>query len=230
MFEHIKLDSLNFDLKSVTEEGSRRYTTPDGKIYPSVTTVLGFNKDKTKLFEWRKRVGEEEANRIVKKSAGRGTKLHSVCESYLLNEMNDLKIRTMMPDVKDFFLQLKPHIDENVGKVYGLEQALYSNRLRIAGRTDCIAEWNGKLSIVDYKNSIKEKKEDHIQDYFIQCTAYAEMFGEITGMPIEQIVVAIANEEGNPQIFVREKSKYTSKLNQYVGKYWVSQLTKPSNV
>jgi len=125
-----------------------------------------------------------------------------------------------MPDIKDFFLQLRPYIDQNIGNVYGLGQALYSDRLRMAGRTDCIAEWDGKLSIVDYKNSIKEKKEDWIQNYFIQCTAYAEMFEDRTGLPIEQIVVAIANEEGTPQIFIREKSKYVGELNRYIENYW----------
>lgn len=219
-FNFVKLPGLDFDLQSVTLEGSRKYTTPEGKIYPSVTTILSHSTDKTFLFEWRKRVGEEEANRIVKKSSGRGTKLHSVCEKYLLNELNDMKIRMMMPDIKDFFLQLRPHIDKNIGNVYGLEQALYSDRLRMAGRTDCIAEWNGKLSIVDYKNSIKEKREDRIQNYFIQCTAYAEMFEERTGLPIEQIVVAIANEEGTPQIFIREKTKYVADLHNYIGNYW----------
>ena len=219
-FNFVKLPGLDFDLQSVTVEGSRKYTTPEGKIYPSVTTILSHSTDKTFLFEWIKRVGEEEANRIVKKSSGRGTKLHSVCEKYLLNELNDMKIRMMMPDIKDFFLQLRPHIDKNIGNVYGLEQALYSDRLRMAGRTDCIAEWNGKLSIVDYKNSIKEKKENWIQNYFIQCTAYAEMFEERTGLPIEQIVVAIANEEGTPQIFIREKSKYIADLHNYIGNYW----------
>ena len=219
-FNFVKLPGLDFDLQSVTVEGSRKYTTPEGKIYPSVTTILSHSTDKTFLFEWIKRVGEEEANRIVKKSSGRGTKLHSVCEKYLLNELNDMKIRMMMPDIKDFFLQLRPHIDKNIGNVYGLEQALYSDRLRMAGRTDCIAEWNGKLSIVDYKNSIKEKREDRIQNYFIQCTAYAEMFEERTGLPIEQIVVAIANEEGTPQIFIREKTKYVADLHNYIGNYW----------
>jgi len=219
-FSFVKLPGLDFDLKSVTADGSRKYTTPEGKVYPSVTTILSHSTDKSFLFEWRKRVGEEEANKIVKKSSGRGTKLHSICEKYLLNELNDMKIRMMMPDIKDFFLQLRPHIDKNVGNVYGLEQALYSDRLRMAGRTDCIAEWDGKLSIVDYKNSIKEKKEDWIQNYFIQCTAYAEMFEERTGLPIEQIVVAIANEEGTPQIFIREKCNYVSKLNEYIGNYW----------
>jgi len=219
-FSFVKLPGLDFDLKSVTADGSRKYTTPEGKVYPSVTTILSHSTDKSFLFEWRKRVGEEEANKIVKKSSGRGTKLHSICEKYLLNELNDMKIRMMMPDIKDFFLQLRPHIDKNVGNVYGLEQALYSDRLRMAGRTDCIAEWDGKLSIVDYKNSIKEKKEDWIQNYFIQCTAYAEMFEDITQLPIEQIVVAIANEEGTPQIFIREKRNYVPKLNEYIGNYW----------
>jgi genome maintenance exonuclease 1 len=136
-----------------------------------------------------------------------------------LNELTDFKIKTLMPDVKDFFTQLKPHIDKNIGNVYGTEQVLYSDRLQMAGRTDCIAEWNGKLSIVDYKNSIKEKQEDWIQDYFLQCTAYAEMFGDLTGIQIEQIVVLIANEEGTPQIFVREKSKYLPQFNELVNNY-----------
>ena len=146
--------------------------------------------------------------------------MHTVCEKYLLNEMSDMKMRSMMPDTKSLFLQLKPHIDENIGKVYGLEQSLYSDRLRLAGRCDCIAEWNGQLSIVDYKTSSREKSEDGILNYFMQCSAYAEMFEEITTIPINQIVVAIAVEDGNPQIFVKEKHKYINTLDEYIGNYW----------
>jgi ATP-dependent exoDNAse (exonuclease V) beta subunit len=218
-FNYVKLPELQFELKQINAETGRRYNTPSGNSYPSITTVLSHSTDKTFLIEWRKRVGDEEANRIVKKSTSRGTKLHKICENYLLNELNDFKIKTMMPDVKDFFLQLKPHIDENVGDVYGLEQPLFSDRLRIAGTTDCIAEWNGKLSVIDYKNSRRIKEEDQIQNYFIQCTAYAEMFGDITKRPIEQIVVAIANEDGKPQIFVREKHKYITNLNSMIERY-----------
>jgi ATP-dependent exoDNAse (exonuclease V) beta subunit len=218
-FEYVKLPELQFELKQINSETGRKYTTPEGNSYPSITTVLSHSTDKTFLIEWRKRVGEEEANRIVKKSSSRGTKLHQVCEKYLLNELNEFKIKTMMPDIKDFFLQLKPYIDENVGNVYGLEQPLYSDRLRISGTTDCIAEWNGKLSIVDYKNSRKIKEEHHIQNYFLQCSAYAEMFGDLTKQPIEQIVVAIANEDGKPQIFVREKHKYITDLNSMIERY-----------
>jgi genome maintenance exonuclease 1 len=158
-FNFVKLESLNFDLSSANVDGIRKYTTPQGKRYPSVTSVLSYGKDKTAIYEWRNRIGAEAANKITQKSANRGTKLHTICEKYLLNELSPMKIRSLMPDVKDFFSQLRPHIDKNIGKIYGLEQSLYSDRLRLAGRTDCIAEWAGKLSIVDYKNSIKEKKD-----------------------------------------------------------------------
>jgi genome maintenance exonuclease 1 len=219
MFEHVKLPALQFDLVAETTETGRKYHVPNGKKYDSVTTILSHAKDKTFLNEWRARIGEDEANRIVKKSSSRGTKLHDACEKYLKNELTDMKIRMLMPDVKDFFTQLRPHIDKNIGKVYGTEQALYSDRLRIAGRTDCIAEWGGLLSIVDYKNSIKEKREDWIQDYFIQCTAYATMFEDLTGISIPQIVVLIANEEGLPQVFVREKINYLPQFNKLVNDY-----------
>lgn len=219
VFNHVKLPELDFDLVAKTTETGRRYLTPEGNAYASVTTILSDAVDKSYLIEWRKRIGEAEANKITKKSSSRGTKLHSICEKYLLNEMNEMKIKTLMPDIKDFFLQLKPHIDENVDNVYGTEQALYSDTLRMAGRTDCIAEWNGKLSIIDYKNSIRMKDEKNIQNYFLQCSAYAEMFEYLTKIPIEQIVVAIANEEGDPQIFVKEKHLYVDTLKQLIENY-----------
>lgn len=222
VFEHVKLPGLPDDLKSETKETGRVYFTPDGKAYPSITTVLSKTKDDSFLIEWRNKIGEAEANKITKKSADRGTKLHAVCEKYLLNELTDMKIRMMMPDIKDFFLQLRPHIDKNVGKVYGLEQALYSDKYKIAGRTDCIAEWNGELSIVDYKNSRKEKKEEWIEGYFVQCTAYATMFEELTGKPINQIVVLIASEEGTPQVFVKRKTAYVSKFENLIERFYAS--------
>lgn len=222
-FNHVKLSELEYELKSVTTEKGRVYKTPGGKFYPSITTVLSYSSDKSFLEEWRNRVGEQEAYKITKKSSDRGTKLHDVCEKYLLNELNDFKIRMMMPDIKDFFLQLRPHIDKNIGDVYGLELPLYSDSLKLAGRTDCIAEWDGKLSVVDYKNSIKEKKEEWITGYFLQCSAYAVMFEERTGRKIEQIVVAIANEEGKPQIFIKQKDKYLEELQSYIERFWKNE-------
>jgi hypothetical protein len=218
-FNHVKLPELQFDLRAETTEAGRRYFTPEGNAYPSITTVLA-NYGKKAIMEWRQRVGEEEARKVSAKASGRGTKLHDACEKYLLNEMTDMKMKMMMPDVKDFFRQLKPHLDENIGLIYGLEQSLYSDRLRLAGRCDAIAEWNGELSIIDYKTSSKLKQEDWIQNYFMQCSAYAEMFEERTKMPINQIVVAIANDEGEPQIFVKQKHKYLDSLSQYIERYW----------
>ena len=205
-FDHIKLPELDFDLEAITTESGRQYKTPKGNSYPSVTTVLS-SYNKKAIYEWRARVGDEEANKISGKASRRGTALHTVCEKYLLNEMNELRMQTMMP---------------NIGKIYSLEQALYSDGLKIAGRVDCSAEWDGELAVIDFKTSSKEKWEDGILNYFMQCSAYAEMFGEITGKPINKLVVAIAVEEGKPQIFVRDKEPYLPQLKQYIAKYYLT--------
>ena len=219
MFNHVKLESLNFDLQAVTTDSGRKYTTPDGKVYPSITTVLS-SYNKKALFEWRARVGEEEANRVARKASNRGTKLHSTVEKYLLNELSSLKMHMMMPDTKELFLKLKPFLDAHVSNIYGIEQALYSHNLRLAGRCDCIGEWDGKVSIIDWKTASRSKQKEQIANYFMQASAYAEMFEEITGIEINQIVVAIAVEDDPPQIFIEEKSKYLPELNKYIGKYW----------
>jgi len=217
-FNFVQLPELDFDLSAVTTESGRLYTAPNGEVYPSITTVLS-NYNKKSILEWRKRVGDEEANRISNKAANRGTKLHSICESYLKNELTPMKMQSIMPDTKELFLQLRNELDKNIGDIYGLEQPLYSHELKIAGRCDCIAEWNGVLSIIDYKTSSREKDENHIQNYFMQCTAYTEMFEEITSKPIEQIVIAIAVDGGNPQFFVRNKKNYLTQLNQFIKNY-----------
>jgi genome maintenance exonuclease 1 len=218
-FNHVKLSELNFELESETTESGRTYKTPGGKSYPSITTVLS-NYNKKAIYEWRQRVGEQEANRISRAASGRGTKLHNAVEKYLLNEMSDMKMQTMMPDTKELFLKVKPFLDNHIGDIYGIEQPLYSDKLRVAGRCDCIAEWEGELSIVDWKTSTRVKEKEYIQNYFMQCSAYAEMFEERTGKPIKQIVVAIAVEDTNtPLIFIENKSDYLLPLQQYILKY-----------
>ena len=219
MFEFVNLPELDFDLQSKTENGSRKYVTPNGDAYPSVTTILSAYNKKA-IQEWRERVGEEAANKISTQASTRGTRLHSLCESYLLNELSPLKLNSVMPDAKELFVKIKPKLDDNIGKIYSLEQALYSDKLRIAGRVDCIAEWNGELSVIDFKTASKEKNEDWIQNYFMQCSAYAEMFEERTGRPISQIVVAIAVANGDTQIFVKEKEDYLRGLNFFIDEYY----------
>ena len=221
-FVYEKLPELDFELEAKTTETGRVYYTPSGKAYPSVTTVLG-SMNKEAIDTWRERVGEEEADKISGRASRRGEALHLACEKYLLNEMSDLKIRNMMPNIKQLFLQLRTELDNNIGKIYSIEQPLYSDNLRIAGRVDCIAYWNNRLSIIDFKTSTKEKLEENILNYFLQCTAYAEMFEELTNKKIETIVVAIAVEEGNPQIFVRQKYMYRTPLLSFLAN---SPLTK----
>jgi len=219
MFEFVKLPELDFDMKAVTTYLGRVYVTPSGFKYPSVTTVLS-PYGKKALFEWRERVGAEEANRVAAKASRRGTALHKVCEKYLLNEMSSTKLASMLPTTKELFYKIKPHIDTSIGKIYSLEQALYSDGLRIAGRVDCIAEWNGKLSIIDFKSSTRQKEKNGIANYFMQCTAYAVMFEELTGKPIEQIVVLIGTENGPGQVFIEEKTKYYEELKRYISNHY----------
>lgn len=221
MFLFEKIPELDFDLEAETTESGRVYITPNGNRYPSVTTVLSATDSKEGLIAWRERVGEEEANKIMGRSARRGTELHSICEKYLLNEMTPIKLRMMMPHVKELFYKIKPFIDENVTKVHGLEQALYSDKLKIAGRTDCICEWNGVLSILDFKNSIKMKREEYIQDYFLQCTAYSLMFEELVSIPVKQIVILVGVEQGNGQIFIKQKSNYVETLQNRINSYMI---------
>ena len=151
MFNFVKLPELDFDLESITTEFGRRYITPSGEKYPSVTTILSsYNKDA--IMEWRNAVGEKEANKISGRAARRGTRLHKLCEDYVNGNLGELQRQMMMPFDKMMFRQVKKLLDENLNNIHCQEQALYSDRLKIAGRVDCIAEWKGKLSIIDYRS------------------------------------------------------------------------------
>lgn len=220
-FRHVKLSELDFELEFETTEKGRVYKVPGGDLYPSITTVLSAYNKKA-IMEWRQRVGEETANKISAKASGRGTKLHNSVEKYLLNEMSDLQMKTMMPDVKEMFLDIRPLLDSHIGDIYGIEQPLYSRKLKLAGRCDCIAEWEGELAIVDWKTASKKKEKHYIQNYFMQATAYAEMFEEITGKPINKIVVAIAVESDGTQVFIEDKNNYLANLQEYIDKYYAA--------
>ena len=218
IFEHVKLPQLQFDLSAETTDSGRVYTTPEGNKYKSITTVLS-HYGKQAIYEWRQSVGEERANEISRKAANRGTKVHKICEDYLNNEISELRLQMIMPDLKELFFKIKPIIDENVGRIYSQEQALYSDEYRIAGRVDLIGDWNGKLAVIDFKTSTKQKEEENIQNYFMQCTAYALMFAERTGLWIDDIVVLIATEEGPAQVFERQIHDYRQPLIEYIDKY-----------
>ena len=200
------------ELRSVTTESGRFYETPDGGGYPSVTTVLGERPEKNRaIMNWRQRVGEETANRISSQAARRGTSVHTLMENYV----RDLALpdQKEMPTSLASFRSLQKALDANLEVVRGLEIGLYSHRLKLAGRCDLVGQWSGKNAIIDFKTSKKLKKEEYIEDYFLQCTAYSIMFEELTGIVTSGIVVLIAVDDYDlPQIFMKNRSQYVDKL------------------
>jgi genome maintenance exonuclease 1 len=208
-FEHAFLE---FEpLKTVTMHDKRYYELPDGSLAMSVTSQIGEALDKSALERWKTRVGEEEARKVTTQAANRGSAFHSICEKYLLNE--DYK-KGAMPVNLHSFQDIQDILDWNVGLIYGIEAPLYSYKLRAAGRTDCIAEWDGIPSIIDFKTSRKPKKEEWIQGYFLQATTYALMAEERTGMCIPRITIVISVDNEHPQVFVKEKEQFVNRVLQ----------------
>jgi PD-(D/E)XK nuclease superfamily len=204
------------DLKSQTfSDGKRYYTTPEGIRLPSVTTVLGAKK-KQAIMEWRKRVGEEVANKISKQATGRGTNVHTLCEKYLNNDPKYLL--GSMPDALEMFKTLKPILNR-INNIHYQEQALWSVGIGMAGRVDCIGEFDGVLSVIDFKTSRRPKKKEDIGDYFAQCVAYACMYEELVGQGIDQIVIIMAVENSEPLLFVEKTADYLNTLLDYIQFY-----------
>lgn len=183
------------DLQSETLKNGRFYTLPDGTKLPSVTTVLGAQK-KDAIMAWRKRVGEDAANAISRKATGRGTNVHTLCERYLNNE----PLGDIMPDALEMFLSIKPLL-HRIDNIHYQECALWSKQLGMAGRVDVIGEFNGKLSVIDFKTSKKIKTKPQIEDYFWQTAAYSLMYEEMIGRSIENLVIIMAVENEAPLIF-----------------------------
>ena len=207
------------ELKTTTINHQRFYITPKENYYPSITTVLSIRK-KEGLIEWRKLVGNNVANYVARTAATRGTKVHHMCEDYLNNQ------HTEWPDKwerhkKDFlpwclFDQLRDKVLCNISDIYAQECALYSDKYKVAGRVDCIAKYNGVLSIIDFKTSTKERFDDWNENYYIQCSAYAEMFTELTGIDTDQIVILVVTEDGTVQEFIKKKSNYLDALKDSI--------------
>lgn len=212
---------LDYGFESLPTEnidGKRYYVTPTGEKYPSVTSVTGLlSRDGIK--KWRKRVGEKTANKISTQAARHGTSAHQLFEDYIRGDNFEEKFKGAMPTTQQAFISLEKELNQ-IGVVHGLESPLYSHNLQLAGRVDCIAEWNGKLSVIDFKTSAKPKKEEWIQNYFIQETAYAKMFEELTGETIHAIITMIAVSNGSSQLFIEQPSdKYVDQLQELRSQY-----------
>jgi len=214
-FTHEPIDLGYNDLSAKTTKKGRQYVDPDGNTYPSITTVLSILSEDS-IRAWRARVGEEKANQISRIASTRGTTVHNIIEKYVANDPEYIKDE--MPHNIQTFKDVQKVIDEGVTKVYQQEAPLYSKHLGVAGRVDCVGQWNGKDSIIDWKTSRKFKKKEWISSYFMQCAAYAIMWEERTGMPIKQLVVCIAGDEGS-QVFVEDRDNWTEKLIETINEY-----------
>ena len=212
-FDHVK---LNVELPDITTEsikGKRFYVTPEGNKYPSITTVLS-DRNKEGIIKWRESVGNDVANQVMRQAASRGTAVHTLIENYLNNE--ELSKQAVLPVA--LFVTMKSELD-NINNIRIQEGGLYSDKLGVAGRVDCIAEYKGKISVIDFKTSTKEKKEEWVENYFIQGSAYCEMYEERFLQPIEQVVILIVTEDGAVQTFIKDKRDYLPLLKTAIKEF-----------
>jgi genome maintenance exonuclease 1 len=216
MFNHVEHGIQLEELGCDTTPTGRFYFPPSGEKYPSVTTVLGV-QDKTALNAWRERIGEEAANKISVQAANRGEDVHLIAENYL-NNLPDYKTKCMPINLMTFNT-LKPIIDKHVNNIYFQEAPLYSHKIKTAGRVDLIAEFAGKLSIIDFKTSRRPKKAEWIEGYFMQESFYAAAFYERTGLVIKQLVTLIMVDDDKPQVFIEQPMKWLPKFMQLRKKY-----------
>ena len=208
-FNHNIIELGYEDLVAETTDTGRTYKCPDGSSFNSVTTVLKVLSEDA-IQAWRRRVGEDVANKIGVRAANRGTAVHSIIERYLDNNIEYDK--DVMPDVLSTFKDVQPILDEHISEILGLEAPLYSKHLKLAGRVDCVGVFDNKLSIIDFKTSRKIKKKEWIHNYFAQASAYAIMFEERTGIPVPQLVIIIAVDNEEPQVFVEKRDDWTDLL------------------
>ena len=202
------------ELNTKSSDTGRFYETPEGQSYPSVTTITGL-LSKASILAWRQRVGHSKADAITKAATTRGNKVHKMAEMYLRNEMaSQINLfEDPMPHIEDMFFQLTELLDNSIGIINAIEAPLYSDQLKVGGRVDVIAEWDGELAVIDFKTSSKPKKESWIDGYFMQSSAYALMFEELTGIKINKIVIAIAVENNRSQVFIKNSTEY---LQQFI--------------
>lgn len=216
--EYVDLGYQDLDVESSATSG-RRYVDPDGNKYPSVTTVLSILTEDM-IRAWKARVGDDEATRVGARASARGTSVHAIVERYLKNEDTS----DYLPHIQQSLANLKPILDNRIGKIYGIESPLYSRHLGLAGRCDCVAEFDGVPSIIDFKTSKRVKEKDKISNYFAQMSAYAIMWEERTGMPITNTVVIMDVDYNEPLVFKEHRDNYTKLLLDTIKEYNQRQL------
>ena len=209
------------DLAVSNVNGMRFYEAPNGLKYPSITTVLGKQPDKQKgLQEWRKRVGAQQAAIISGKAARRGTAVHWCVEDYLKNQEINGEHKEKNFLAYHMFMEARSHLDSNIDQVVLQEQAMYSDVFKVAGRCDCIGVWNNELAVIDFKTTTTMKKREWLEDYFIQCSAYASMYEEWTGEAVDQIIIFMVAEDGEVKIFKEDTKDYLPMLDEMMVSFY----------
>jgi genome maintenance exonuclease 1 len=217
MFIHTSLPFQLPDLSVVQQNGLRWYKTPEGNFYPSATTVIGIEEPQA-LRDWRTSLGPKKADKETKRAADRGTAVHKMIEEFLNNNSEPTSGHEL-ENIK-LFNQVKLKL-RNINNIQTQETALWSDRLKIAGRVDCIAEYNGVLSIVDFKTSNNNKYNEMVDKYFIQTTAYALMYFERFNIPIEDSTVIVAVEKGMvPMVYSRKIDPYVPQLLKLINTFY----------
>ena len=213
------------ELNCKNKNGIRLYNIPNGDWVPSITSVTSFYNRQV-FVDWRKRVGNEEADRITKKATTRGTDFHEVAQDYMLNK--ELNWDNYRPASKFMFYHLKPELDK-INNIHAIERTLYSEYLGLAGRVDCIAEYEGELAVIDFKTSEKIKPEKWIENYFVQEMFYASAYYEMTGIPVKKLITLMVTPGGEIKVFdKRNKSDYIKLLVRYI-KEFVSHNLRTEN-
>ena len=211
---HNYLGELELDCK--TTESIRLYNLPSGKWVPSITSVTSFYNRQI-FVDWRKRVGLEEANKITRIATARGTDYHQACQDYLENK--ELDWNNYQPMTKIMFLHAKQYLDK-INNIHAIERTLYSEYLGLAGRVDCIAEYDGELAVIDFKTSGKIKPEKWLENYFVQEMFYASAYYELTKIPVVKLITIMVTPEGEVKVFdKRNKGDYIKLLVRYIKEF-----------
>jgi len=206
----------DLELEKKEQNGIRLYNLPNGEWVPSITSITSFYNRQI-FVNWRKRVGLEEANRITKKATARGTDFHQVCQDYLENK--ELNWDDYQPTTKFMFYHIKPELDK-INNIHAIERTLYSEYYGLAGRVDCIAEYDGELAVIDFKTSEKIKPEEWIENYFVQEMFYAAAYFELTNIPIKKLITLMITPSGEVKVFdKRNKGDYIKLLVRYIKEF-----------
>ena len=213
-FNHVG-SSLDCELKTENINGKRIYETPNGDKYISITSLLS-NLSKASIQKWRARVGEVEANKISTQASRRGTSVHNICESYIQNE--DGYLTGVLPNVAEMFQSIEPLLNR-INNIHVVEGSMWSDHLKLAGRTDLIAEFDDRLSVIDYKTSNRKKTWEMCHQYFMQGAFYAIAYEERTGIPVDTIVIIMAVQNEQPLLFIEKRDEWIEPLKEVIYKY-----------